>query len=313
MTRYYFHSPEEHQIPTKTITMEGGKININRAFRKANAGFSDVMSKANPMALAVKDPTLNKGMRDLGKLTQNQILPAVVSTGIPVASTALGALATMYGGPVAGEMVSKMSQGLMEEYIPQKYQSDNPYVGMLGDALSSGMSGEIDPTTAMNLSGQFTNQLSSDIAGKPSYTKPQYNPDYPYADYMGQIMKGYTQRPVEPDPNSVSDAMYKVGNLGEGADSISMVSPPYQQKEGSMNGIFGSGIKKKRGRPKKIMEEEVEVIIKKRLPHKKFSHAKNASLEQLLEASAEKEEKMSKKAMKDMIERQNRMLREMGY
>lgn len=328
MSSRYFRSAEKYELPTKEFI--GGKVNIARSLRKTNRGFSKSMNAINPMAQAVKDPTLNKAMRDIGKYTQKEILPAVVSTGIPIASTAVGALAGSFGGPIAGEMASGMTEGLLKEYIPQKYQSDNPYVGMLGDALSMGMSGEIDPYQSMMLSNQFSGQFGSDMTARPSYdsSRPQFirgydNREYPYADMMAQVIRGYI-KPSEPDPNSLSDALYKAGKVGLGADSVVMVSPPFQQREGSMNGMLGGRIKKKgrlpepsvrrQRQPKKIIdEEEIEVVVKKRLPHKKFSHAKNRALDQLLEAYAEREDKESKKAMKEMIEKQTRMLKALGY
>lgn len=316
MSSRYFRSAEKYELPKKHIEFVGGKVNIARSLRKTNRGFSKSMNAINPMAQAVKDPTLNKAMRDIGKYTQKEILPAVVSTGIPVASTAVGALAGSFGGPIAGEMASGMTEGLLKEYIPQKYQTDNPYIGMLGDALSMGMSGEIDPY--QSISNQFSGQFGSDMTARPSYdsSRPQFirgydNREYPYADMMAQVIRGYI-KPSEPDPNSLSDALYKAGKVGLGADSVVMVSPPFQQREGSMNGMLGGRIKKKG--PKKIIdEEEIEVVVKKRLPHKKFSHAKNRALDQLLEAYAEREDKESKKAMKEMIEKQTRMLKALGY
>ena len=81
---------------------------------------------------ALHDRKFQNSLKKVGKIAQKQVLPAVVSTAIPVASTALGALATTYGGPQAGQMVQGMSQELMKQYIPDKYQSDNKYVNMVG-------------------------------------------------------------------------------------------------------------------------------------------------------------------------------------
>jgi hypothetical protein len=82
----------------------------------------------------------------------------------------LGAVATTYGGPMAGQVVQGMSQNLMEQYIPDKYQSKNKYVNMFGDALNQGigaMSGDVDPNAMMNLQNQFVNQVSKDLGPKP--------------------------------------------------------------------------------------------------------------------------------------------------
>jgi hypothetical protein len=299
-------------------SMVGGKVNIGKSFRKSTrkltSGFNKGTEYINPMAYAVKDPTLNKGMRDIGKYTQKQILPAVVSTGIPIASTAVGALASMAGGPIAGELASGMTQGLMEEYIPKKYQSDNPYVDMLGDALSMGLSGDVDPSMMMMQYPQYP-QYQQPKYVQSKYQQPVYNPDNPYADIiMRLMMKNQPQTPVI-DNNALSDATYKESELGKGADSLVIKSPPYQQKEGNTQGLLGAGIKKKRGRKPKKYEsvDDVEIYIKKKLPHQKFSHAKNTALDQLLEATAEKEDKKARRAMEDMVYMQSSLLKEMGF
>ena len=59
--------------------------------------------------------------------------------------------------------------------------------------------------------------------------------------------------------------------------------------------------------------EEIEIYTKKKPSYKKFSHAKNSALEQLLEAHSEREEKEAKKAMKNMVEKQTKALTAMGF
>ena len=132
----------------------------------------------NKINQAFHDKKFNRSLKAVGKVAQKQVLPAVVSTAIPLASTALGAVATTYGGPMAGQVVQGMSQNLMEQYIPDKYQSKNKYGNMFGDALNQGigaMSGDVDPYAMMNLRNQFANQVSKDlgISKSTSVLKPQ--------------------------------------------------------------------------------------------------------------------------------------------
>ena len=259
--------------------MEGGDI-----FKDIKKGFNKKIAK--PIEKKIIKPAskkffkpLEKGLQtagiELGKFTNEELLPAVVSTGIPLAGTALGTLGAMYGIPP--EITSSLTENLLQEYIPKQYQSKNKYVGLLGDALNMGLSGNPDPRSMMDFGSKLTGAVSSDIFGKnkiknPVPTSEYYNPDEPYADLMMQLLSGYPtsqtsqykssqepeQQSIQPqtiDYNSMTDAIYKTGELGEGSDSINITSPPYQQKEGSMTGLLGGGIKKRRGRPKKKVEE----------------------------------------------------------
>lgn len=408
MTRYYY----QHDIQPR-----GGKIGIKKAFGKVKGGLKRGLNETDE---AFHDKQFVGTMKDVGKFAEKQILPHVVSTAIPIASTALGALATTYGGPMAGEMASNLSSNMMEQYIPKKYQSKNPYVGMFGDALSMGLSGDIDPYQMQQLQGQFTGQLLKDMTPKPpkydslDYTnnfqvrpniniplppRIQYNPDNPYQDIIMQMMKNMSQpsdtkKISASDGNADNDAIYSNAELGTGADSINNKISPYQQKEGSMNGLlgagafkskikvnphdissnrtntendkrnnftdiyqhsgstikpytpvskaykeskkqakannygYGRGLKKdkiikveivKSKKPKKsknnntYQEKISKVEIIKTPRHKKFSHAKNTALDQLIEASEYNQSKMSKKRLNDMIEKQIRMLTAEGF
>lgn len=69
--------------------------------------------------------------------------------------------------------------------------------------------------------------------------------------------------------------------------------------------------KKKRGRPKKDKIKKVEIV--KKLPYQKFSHAKNSSLEQLLQAKAEKEDLDIKNLNKDVLTKQKEIMKLLGF
>lgn len=319
MTRY-------HTMPYNPDNQIGGALNINRKLARA----SSAINKANPVNYAFKNKKLVNAMGDIGQFTQNKLLPAVVSTGIPLASTALGGLATMYGGPMAGQFVSGMSQNLMEQYIPDKYQSDNKYIGLLGDAMSQAF--DPDPMGMMQLQQKAMGTVSQDLSrltapkqkGFPP-APPRYNPDNPYQDLMMQSMRmnQYINEPMQQpmqrhiqqqqtSNTNADNAIYE--EVDETADHAMVKKPPYQQKEGSVSGLLGGRIKKKRGRkPKKVIEEIEEIYIKKKPSYKKFSHAKNSALDQLLEAKKEKEDLEAKKAIKEMVEKQTSMLKAMGF
>lgn len=239
----------------------------------------------NKIDEAFHDKKFNKGLKSVGKYTKNKILPNVVSTAIPIASTALGAVATAYGGPMAGQATQSLSQNLMEQYIPKKYQSNNKYIGMFGDALSQGigaMNGDVDPNAMMDLQNRFTSQVSKDLTPKQKsynnmsyypqmpiqeyrYERPEYNPDDPYQDLIQQYnnqmaMQQYYQQPTQQmqnqplissevsrnqTSNEDNDALYRNATIGPGVDSITNATPPFQQMEGSMKGLLGAGIRKR--------------------------------------------------------------------
>jgi len=343
--------------------MNGGKINIGKQLKKTTKkikkGFNDNIDES-------LDKTFSKkNMGKVGKFMEKQVLPGAVSVGIPLVGTAMGTLGAMYGIPP--ELTAPLTENLMQEYIPKKYQSKNKYVGLLSNAINMGVSGDIDPESLLGFQNELTDTVYGDLErlSRPKKNKQNsryneeellnllgpnkikqsiptsqyYTPDNPYNDLIMQIISGHmpiktqlsqpieeqTQPIYEPSQsidemqnksielNSANDALYSNAELGEGADSLMIKSPPYQQREGSTSGLLGGKIKKRRGRPRKIIIEEEEIYIKKKPSYKKFSHAKNSSLEQLLEAQSDREERESKKAMRNMVDKQTKSLTAMGY
>lgn len=299
--------------------MEGGKINPIRTLAK-------IQEKANPVNYAFKNKKVSNFMGDVGQFTAKQLLPAVISTGIPLASAALGAAGTMAGGPILGQVAQQTSQNLMTKYIPQSHQSKSKYFGMLGDALASGASGDF--MSLDNIGNQMMYDVSNKLNKQPTYAQPVYAPVYdrsfyepspsPYNDMLIKLLQQYQNQPQLPvaqpiappvvanDLNDDNDAMYKSAQLGNNADSMTITTPPYQQREGSMSGLLGAGVKRKRGRPKKVIQEVEIIRISK--PSDKFSKAKNASLEQLLDATEERRVKEERKMMKKYLDRQGQIL-----
>lgn len=330
MTRYYHTMPidvENYQSRGQNRRYVGGKIGFNKA-----------ISKVNPVNHVFKNKKLVNAMGDIGQFTQKKILPTAVSIGIPLASTALGAVATAYGGPMAGQMASSLSQNLMEQYIPDKYQSKNKYVGMFGDALSMGLGGDVDPMQAQALSSKFLGNVQGDVGklmtpknkridyNSMDYTNnmqtrpninlplppraPQYNPDNIYQDLMEMMQR-----------QNYND------NFNNQIDTHTNLPP--KDYRGSLSGLLGAGVKnkyndvikveivKKRKPKKSNKKKNSEKISKVELyetpRHKKFSHAKNLALDQLLEANEHRKKSDNMKKAEEMIERQTRMLKAMGY
>ena len=290
----------------KQSNIEGGKVkSLKQIGRDFNKGF-DKATKG-----------LARAGSEIGQFTNKQLLPGVVSTGIPLASTALGVVGQEFGLPP--ELTSSLSSNLMKNYIPKQYQSKSKYAGMFGDALNMALTGDYDPEQMI---GMMDTTLS-DISGKPKrqtgyrynqngyndITRYRYNPDDPFQDILSQQLNRFPQQDYEPDNQLLTQSQSTQEDYSHGK---------YEQKEGNPDallgaGLLGYGMKKRRGRKPKIITEEIEIYTKKKPSYKKFSHAKNTALDQLLEAKVEKEEKEASKAMKKMVEQQSKMLTALGY
>jgi hypothetical protein len=288
---------------------------------------------------------INKGLKKIGKFAEKKILPAAVSVAIPLASTALGAVATTYGGPMAGEMTQKLSQNLMEENIPKKYQSKNKYVNMFGDALNQGigaMNGDVDPRALMNLQNEFTGQVANDMSKysqpkyktlpyqpPPQYQRPVYNPDNPFQDLMQQLqnrgLKGQQSMPSPviqqmDDPNDDNDALYKNAVINSNKNELRNTIPPYQQMEGNINGLLGSGIhsSKVKNKGKSLTSSEVQRLDNKKMAkysklmahresqysnddYPELSRAPNPSLHQYLNTRKQKTKREGEEDLRAII------------
>lgn len=285
----------------------------------------DKINKINPALLAMKNKNVSKGMNSIGKFTYNKLLPAVVSTGIPLASSALGAVASAYGGPVAGDLVGNLSQNLMEGYIPKQYQSNNKYVNTFAEALNGGLNQ--DPYAMMKAQNSLMNNVNQDLykmttkkqskipnqinsyfsPEQPIPTAQYYNPDSPHQDYLMQMLKNIplTQQnfnDTNSNTNDDNDALYSNDKIGHDADYIQIDKSPYSQKEGSISGLLGAGIKKKRSRGRPRKNQIVEIYD--RPYYKRYKNANNASLDQLIAAKQHKQEIEDKKLMRKMALRQ---------
>jgi len=281
------------------MTKKGGKIKSSREInRDIRRGWKkNIANPVNKDFLTPAGKTLAKVGTEVGKFTNNQLLPGLVSVGIPLASTALGMLGAEAGIPP--ELTSKLSSNIMKRYIPKQYQSKNKYVGLLGDALNMGISGA-DPESMSDFAGNLTGAISSDLRSKPKIKKPTQITDNPYNDAISQIMSNYQpQEQVQEQPQETDNNQ----DLNNPIDNT--IS---NQKMGSYDGLMGEGLKKKRGRRRK---QPIEVIIKKSSDN--FRKPKNASLEQLLNATAERQEKQDKIKMRETLDRQNRALIAAGY
>lgn len=291
----------------------GGKIGKPKSLKQIGREISRGTDKAFD--------ALGTAGAKLGQFTNKELLPAITTIGMPIASTALGALGEEFGGPLGGMAAESLSSNLMKQYIPKQYQSKNKYIQTLGDTISmagkTALTGEADPEAMMGIASNLI------PTGKRS-ARQNYNPDNPYQDLLQQYMSGFPDmiptEEITPDnqpsqqKSSVSDeqeGIYSSGDIDENADSVIIKSSPYQQREGSTSGLLGSGIKRKKKKTKGEKIIKVEMIEK--LPHQKFSHAKNTALDQLLSATKEKEEKQSKQDMRDMMKMQMDLLEDLGY
>ena len=185
------------------------------------------------------------------------------------------------------------------------------------------ITGEIDPEGMMDIG---LDMLENKVKGKRAYSENsldyrQMN-DNPYQAYLTQLLKKYPQQIEQPQIEQPQKQMeqqisidsekdiYNSGEIDDKADNIKITKSPYEHKDGDINGLLGAGLKKKRGRKKKSIDK-VEIV--KKLPHQKFTHSPNSSLDQLIEGTQEKQEKKDKQNMRNMVDKQTKLLTVMGF
>jgi hypothetical protein len=376
---------------TKNINFEGGKLKtpkqINRAFRKTiSKPFEEkIIKPANKAFFEPAQNTMANMGWQLGDFTNKQILPAVVSMGIPVASQMLGVAGEEIGLPP--QITSGVSKNLMKEYIPKSMQSNNKYIGMMADALESSVgSNGMSQGDAMGLQDRFIGQVGKDTGLQPKQPKNTYNPDSPYDDLIHRIVNNSTNwydedldnttggvqliddindpkyyhdkfiqemrdynnslspedraiieqnsryeenlkktneaninrlrnntQPINNLDVSSNDPLFGNSNFSYDTDTIHIDKSPYQQMEGSARELLGAGLKKRRGRPKKHIVQEIEIYTKPKPPFKKFSKGVNPALSQLLEANYERNTINENKALQDMVKKQTQLLKSLGF
>ena len=121
----YFIKKRDEREKDIASKIEGGKINIGKSISKAFKPVSKTFDKAgktlsegayqasqglnkiNPMMIALNDKKSSKAMADLGGVTNDYLLPAVVAMGKPVYdATAIGASTMITGNPVLGKALA---------------------------------------------------------------------------------------------------------------------------------------------------------------------------------------------------------------
>lgn len=113
------------------VGMKGGKIKIGKAFKKIGKSFdkagkdlTGALGKAgtavNPMTYALGNKKISKLMRQSGQLTNNYLLPAAVSAGLPLYYGAAGTAGMMVGGPLGALAATKAADTLWQEAVVKK-------------------------------------------------------------------------------------------------------------------------------------------------------------------------------------------------
>lgn len=282
---------------------------------------------------AFSDPDVNKAVKKAAnkasKVIKKEALPTAVSLGLPVAQMGATALGTyLTGNPQAGEMIGDMTGKVAKGYIPDKYESKNKYIQMLSEGIGQIpglMSGEVDPQAMQEMGGKFLNTIQNDIFKGDRKNVENYST--PYDMQMEQTMNPYMpqqqEQPVATNQplsytqknDNISNAPIYTGEDDTYDDEIKIKTTPYQQKEGNASALMGAGMKKKkRGRPRKIKDDTImKVEIIKKSPSTRYSGARNASLEQLLEENERKQSKQSKQEMRDLVKRTGNLVDALGF
>jgi hypothetical protein len=139
---------------------------VGKAFDTATQGLAQGAIYANPMMWALKDKTTSKLMGDLGEVTNDYLLPAVVSAGKPIYdATAMGASTLLTGNPILGKaladslwdnMVAKPGYDPRERQKSELLGEVSEIVGKtLAKPIGSAISG-VPPTPEKVGKGRFT-------------------------------------------------------------------------------------------------------------------------------------------------------------
>lgn len=294
------------------MEIEGGKIkSLKQIGRDMNKGFKKTV--AVPLKKKVGRPANNAvfkpGLRKLGEMgtqvgafTNKELLPGAVTVGIPLAGAMVGTLGAMAGIPP--QLTVPLTENLLKEYIPDQYQSKNKYVNMFASLPTMALTGDYDEEQLDKMGRNFTSSVIGDVS---KAIKPKRNYDNPYQDVIQQMMNNYPEQQQQ-YYNQLYDEQQQYEQQPQPDTEIEQ-QLEHDENTANVSGLLGAGLKKKnksKKKPKhKEVEEEVEVYTKTKPSYKKYSYAKNSSLEQLLDAKADKEEKAHKKALKEMVEKIN--------
>ncbi len=269
----------------KKQNIDGGKINIGKTLNKKVFHKID-KSIINPIDKQVLPKLANVGAK-LGQITNKEILPTVTTLGIPVLSSVAGLAGEYLGGPIGAELTSSLTENLAKNYIPKQYQSKNKYVnalsGLVNTGFNSAISGDLDINS---LYGNMGDMLDLIPDGESHNDTKQY---------MRNIIKQY-----QPQDNYVYDSDNNENIKMINNDVSNYNTELNSQHTGSINGLMGEGLKKKR-KPRKYNKKPINVVIKKELPYMQYQHSNNAALNQLLHNKSLKNEQKYNEELLNMI------------
>lgn len=135
MSRLYSISQEDNQLldNANSITDDqheptggagiGGKISmksIQRGFTKVGSQLSKAVSKINPMAQAIENKGTREALVQSGDVTQNYLLPAVTTAGLPLYYGAAGTAGMLVGGPVGSMAATKAADELFQGMVVKR-------------------------------------------------------------------------------------------------------------------------------------------------------------------------------------------------
>jgi hypothetical protein len=103
--------------------MCGGALSLRtfqRGLTKATSQLSKGLDKINPMSYAIKNKKTSKAMRQSGNVTQNYLLPAVTTAGMPLYYGSAGTAGMMLGGPLGAMAATKAADTLYQEMVGKR-------------------------------------------------------------------------------------------------------------------------------------------------------------------------------------------------
>jgi hypothetical protein len=93
---------------------------FDKAGKKMNTGMAKLGTAVNPMTYALGNKKISKLMRQSGQLTNDYLLPAAVSAGLPLYYGAAGTAGMMLGGPLGALAATKAADTLWQEAVVKR-------------------------------------------------------------------------------------------------------------------------------------------------------------------------------------------------
>jgi hypothetical protein len=136
----------------------GGKTSLKKIGRTLSKGLAKAGRALNPMAYAIENKRTRDLMAQSGQLTNENLLPAVTTAGLPLYYGAAGTTGLLLGGPLGAMASTKGADMLWQEMVVKKGADPR---ARQKDKMLGAISGEIGKLGASQLKAGMSAPKSS--------------------------------------------------------------------------------------------------------------------------------------------------------